>query len=71
MNNKKMTNEEVRKNPGFALECHAHKLTPEQIDYCVKKNTYRALRYCSDKLTPEQFEYCVKAHLKNRKTLGK
>ena len=53
-----MTDEEVKNHPWNTLAYYADKLTPEQLDYCVRECPITALLYFSDKLTEEQKKYC-------------
>ena len=54
----KMTNQEIKNSPSYALENCADELTPEQFDYCIRQSPWLC-KYFTDKLTDEQFDYCV------------
>lgn len=54
----KMSDEEVRNRTYIVLKYFSDKLTPEQLDYCVRKLPATARTFCYNKLTPEQKQYC-------------
>lgn len=62
-----MTNEEVEKDMSMALTLYADKLTPEQLDYCVRARPMTVLVFCAEKLTEEQKQYCEE--IKNEKVI--